>query len=160
MGTYLSAAVGFLAAGTAAVFRIRALRRKLFPALKANHVTPILPSSDALPEPVRLHAAGVVVAVFLAGNHGVENTTASVTMNSVNAGVQPLGLGFYILCLQKNLMEVFPFVVPHVWKDGNGLFLITPKKYPLPALNGFQMRFFFCVWHVSPFRGYGFCTAC
>jgi len=65
LATYLSAAVGFLTAGIAAVFSIGAPRGEYFAALLTDSIASVLPALDALLELILLHAAGVVAAVFL-----------------------------------------------------------------------------------------------
>jgi len=63
--------------------------------------------------------------------------------NFVDAGVQSFGLGFFVLRLQKILMEIFPFVVPHVRQIGIGLFFVELEKHPLPTLDRSQTQVFF-----------------
>ena len=117
MTTYLirnALAIRPLAAGIAAVDRIRPLGGEGFSATFANPILPFFQPplfQILLITPV---PAQMVIAIFLAGNPGVEHTATALANDFPNCRVRiPTGDFFLIPLLQRFLIFIFPVTVPH-----------------------------------------------
>ena len=103
-----------LAAGVAAVDRLRPLRREDLSAALANPIVPFFQPplfQIFLITPV---PAQVIIAIFLAGNLGVEDPTAALADNLPYSQVRlPPGDFFLIPLFQGFLICVLPITVPH-----------------------------------------------
>ncbi len=117
MTTYLirnALAVSPLAAGVAAVDRIRPLGGESFSAAFANPIlaffqSPLLQILLITPVPAQM-----IIAIFLTGNLGVEHTPAALADDFPHRRVRPYpGEFFFIPLLQRFLIFVFPVTVPH-----------------------------------------------
>ena len=103
-----------LAAGIAAVDRIRPLGCKDFSASFADPVLsffqpPLFQIFLITPVP-----AQAIIAIFLTGNPGVEHTATALADDFPHSRVRPYpGEFFFIPLLQRFLIFVFPITVPH-----------------------------------------------
>ena len=106
-------AVSPLAAGVAAVDRIRPLGGKCFSAALANPILPFFQSplfQIFLITPV---SAQMIIAIFLGADLRVKNPPASFANDSPHSRVRRLTSDFFLIPLsQRFLILVFPITVP------------------------------------------------
>ena len=103
-----------LAAGIAAVDRIRPLGGEGF---SASFADPVLPFFQSPPLQILLITsipAQMIIAIFLTDDSGVEHTATAFADDLPHSRVRPYpGEFFFIPLLQRFLIFVFPITVPH-----------------------------------------------
>ena len=103
-----------LAAGIAAVDRIRPLGGEGF---SASFADPVLPFFQSPPLQIFLITsipAQMIIAIFLTDDSGVEHTATAFADDLPHSRVRPYpGEFFFIPLLQRFLIFVFPITVPH-----------------------------------------------
>ena len=103
-----------LAAGIAAVDRIRPLGGEGF---SASFADPVLPFFQSPPLQILLIAtvpAQMVIAIFLGADLRVEDSTTALADDFPHSRVRPYpGELFFIPLLQRFLIFIFPIPVPH-----------------------------------------------
>ena len=107
-------AVRPLAAGVAAVHRIRPLGGKGFSAALANPVLPFFQAPLFLIFLITPVAAQVIIAIFLGADLRVKNPSAPFANDSPHSRVRVCTRDFFFIPLsQRFLILIFPIAVPH-----------------------------------------------